>query len=257
MTQFISIETRQTVGSADADRLDRIRAAAAALDRIGRELPATWTLMRDNMSGHPRASAAGTGAGPSPWCWAHGRTIAECERDDELCAGEVITGPSDPTGTAALAGDRADRDRREMNRRLDKAAQLIREAEAIAAGYPGVATETEGAVPGPGDGFCRACWLDGQEIREVTLDAKGHPYYKGLCRRCGQWRSKLGGDPPTWFVHRLNHKQEIKPWHVRRASDQVAASNPKPGKKGRSKKARKPSGPVYEKVGAGATDTDS
>lgn len=251
MTQFISIEERHAVGSADADRLSRIRAAAASLDRLGRALPATWSLMRDNMSGQPRSASPGSSDGPAPWCWAHERSTTECERADEVCVGEILSGPSDPTGTAAVAGDRADRDRREMNRRLDKAAQLIREAEAIADGYVASAIEPEGATPGPGDGFCRSCWLDGQMMREVSVDPKGVPYYKGLCRRCGQWRAKLGGgavDLPTWFVHRLNNPQlgPITPWHQGRASEQMRQSS-KTGKK--SKKPPKPAaGPVYEKA---------
>ena len=225
--------------SAQADRLNRVRAASAALDRLVRELPGTWALMRDNLAGQPRAAAPDGRGDPVAWCWVHERTVAECDRADMACTGEVLTGPADPTGTAALQGDRTARDHRELDRRLDKLASLVAEAEAITAGYPGAAMEVEGERPGPGEHHCRLCWLDGKRIKEIDLNTKGRPYYSGLCRRCGRWRSKLGGDLPTWFVHMLNEKEPIRPWHEKRARDQIQAAQPKPGKKAKKAKSRR------------------
>lgn len=213
--------------SAQADRLTRVRAASAALDRMVRELPGTWSLMRDNLAGQPRAVSPDGGGDPVAWCWTHERTVVECDRADLACTGEVLTGPADPTGTAALQGDRTARDQRELDRRLDKIASLVAEAEAIAAGYPGAAMEVEGERPGPGEHHCRLCWLDEKTIREIETDSKGVPYYKALCRRCGRWRSKLGGDPPIWFVKLLNRKAPITPGIERKARLQVQAAQPK------------------------------
>ena len=216
MTSFISIESRRILPEAQAVRVARLRAAHDALGVLLAELPAALNLMRDCQSGHPRASLGGRGGEPVAWCWDHERTVNECDGRGLTCAGELLAGPADPTGGAAVTGDRAARDIRDVERRADKIAGLVHELGQVLAAYPVQPAEIEGVRPTPGEEHCRLCWESSEPrdrvVKLIEVRPNGKPFYKGLCRRCGRWRGLLGGDPPAWFVRRyLNGGETITP----------------------------------------------
>ena len=240
-TGWVSIDSRRVLPASDLELIARACAARDALGRLLGEAPAMLHVMRDAEAGHPRAAAADReGGAAAPWCWDHERTTPECERLGLLCVGEVLDGPSDPTGTAAVGGDRvgamATADLRLVRHQLRALAQAVEAIDALSAAYPTQSDVPDGEPAGPGEGNCRLCWLDGQRIKPIETDAKGARVYKDLCRRCGRWRHRLGGDPPQWLVNRLNRGDRISPALAERAAAQVAERSPKKGKKSKAKK---------------------
>jgi len=235
--RWTSIDTRRVVPSAELELLGHARSASHVLGRLVVEAPAVLHGMRDAMAGQPRAASAERVPSPVPWCWDHERTIVDCRRADELCEGEVLAGPADPTGTAAAGGDLADRHYRDFKRRLQAVARMVAELDALAAMYPANALTDESQPAGPGPKHCRLCWADGQRMKEIETDSKGNPFYKGLCRRCGRWRAILGGyaDPPQWFIVRLNRGDNITAGIEAKARAQMLASAPKKTKAKKTK----------------------
>ena len=72
--------------------------------------------IEDNLAGQPRAQSYDTSTGSgSVWCWTHEREAAVCHRNDEMCDGEAMA-TIDPTGEAAVSGDKARADQTELAR---------------------------------------------------------------------------------------------------------------------------------------------
>lgn len=46
------------------------------------------------------------------------------------------------------------------------------------------------------EGLCVNCWLDDQYLQEIQLQPSGVPFYKNLCRGCGEWKAAHGKVPP-------------------------------------------------------------
>lgn len=109
-----------------ADLLTRI---AANLTTRGTDGLGVLDRIRDSLAGHPRAASYDQARpGPRPWCWVHERDLARCQRDGLLCSGEIIE-VHDPTGEAAISGDPAAADLKNLAR---LAGHIRRDVEAVA-----------------------------------------------------------------------------------------------------------------------------
>lgn len=119
---------------------------------------------------------------------------------------------SDPTGDRAVKPDPASRDLAELDKRLRRARGDIAVVTAIfqrhqAARTPGqikdVRIVAEGELdPGHGDEWCsshlRVAVLEPVETRKSGEHA-GKPYYKGMCRQCGELLAGLKSKYPKRF----------------------------------------------------------
>ena len=204
---WISIDSRRVLSSADEELVGQVAAMHQDLDRLHRVMPATLHLLRDSMSGQPGSG----GGGRPPWCWVHEREVRQCVEAGEFCRGEAIAGPSDVVGESAIRRDHAAEHRRALVRRVESARRELAEVVAIMAMYPAAPLRDDEEDPTPGEDLCRSCWKDNQYPQLIqTRPSNGKPYYRGLCRWCGQMRKAIGGDffdpsdpigdPPTWLV---------------------------------------------------------
>lgn len=206
-TRWVSIESRRVVSAAEEEAIVRAGEAVDALARLLLRMPATLQLVRQAQGG----SGAG---GRELWCWGHERAVAICHRSGESCDGELLEGPADPTGTAAVSGDVSARHHREILRHLRHMAVTVQELDQIAGLYEPNAVTDETQRPGPDPhNHCRSCWAADETITIIERRDNGQAYYQGLCRRCGRWRSMLGGrvDLPKWFVELLHAGERITP----------------------------------------------
>lgn len=227
-------EGRQVLHARDEELVGRVGDLAKAADRLHRALPGTLSVMRDNMAGQPRSSSGQGDGEPARWCEEHEQGTSRCDADGHVCEGVVSTGPSDPVGEAAMAPDRAQRDHDDLIRRLEVAFRTMHEAVSIAASYPTQAAPLEDAEPSPGDEWCRCCWKDGKYCEPVTVRrATGQPYYRGLCRWCGDMAKQLRQEPPTWMVAKRHRGERISPGDIERATKAPASNKPKGKRKRR------------------------
>lgn len=227
--RWVSIETRQVLASADLEMVVEAGKAVEVLDRVVRAAAGTLTLMRQ-LGGAPSREPA------VAWCETHEQYVTRCRSDGSLCNGVMRSGPADPTGTAATGPDPVERDRREMARMLAHLVVMARALDVIDRRYTGTAMVDEAQHAGPGPDNCRCCWSADQLVAPVSVNSKGQVRYKGLCRRCGQWRSVLGGvDPPSWMVRKAIYKETISGADWDRAREQTAPLR----KKAKKRKGRK------------------
>lgn len=206
---WVSIESRLALSAQDEEIVRHLAAASMALADLTARFPAVLHLLRDDAAGQPRSGLGRSSGDQDPWCWAHERPTSRCLAEFGWpCAGELSSGPSDPTGSAAVAGDRASIDRLEFGRDVQKLAQLVDRMVKRSATYPTLAVEMDTVDAGPGEEWCRVCWKDNKHCTPVTLKPGTRtPFYRGLCRWCGQTRREIGGDPPTWLVA-MRHRGE-------------------------------------------------
>lgn len=62
--------------------------------------------------------------------------------------------------------------------------------------------------------WCRNCYLDGQYHEPVGRDPKGHAYYDGLCKWCGQFQSEHGWLPTVKLLRRRHQGQRVLVTHI-------------------------------------------
>lgn len=231
MTQtWHPIDTRRVLPAADLALVTRWGEALMAGDRIHLELPAIMHLIRDAMAGHPQAAHAGERGSPRAWCWAHERTVDMCLADGSLCTGEIVAAHSDPTGTAAVSGDRAAADLADLRRLVEMHCRLMDQLHAIATRYPAQAQTRADVEAQPGEDWCRSCWRDRKYHEPVGRKATGVPYYRGLCRWCGQLARDLGVVlPPLELVERKHRGERITEGMV--AEAKAAAKAKRKGRK--------------------------
>jgi hypothetical protein len=78
------------------------------------------------------------------------------------------------------------------------------------------------------DGWCGHCWTDDQFLEPIALRPSiapipSRPYYRGLCRWCGAFKSEHGALPPISLL-RLHHRQKpITEADVEKALGKVSA----------------------------------
>jgi hypothetical protein len=46
------------------------------------------------------------------------------------------------------------------------------------------------------DGWCTSCWRDDQYLVPIALQKSGVPFYRDLCRACGEWKAEHRQLPP-------------------------------------------------------------
>lgn len=227
--RWVSIESRQVLSAADLDLVVSARHAVDVLDRVVRSAAGTLSAMR-------QLGGASTVEPTVPWCERHEQSVSRCRSSGSLCDGVLRSGPADPTGTAATGTDPVSRDRRDLVRMLTHVAVLARNLDLIDGRWCGVAAVDESQRPGPGEENCRCCWSADQLVTPVSVDGQGRARYRGLCRRCGQWRSTLGGvDPPSWLVRKAIYKETITAGDWALAREQTA---PERKKRRRSKRGK-------------------
>ena len=225
------IDSRRVMSAADQALVTRWGEALMAGDRIHLELPALMHLMRDAMAGQPQAAHAGERGTPSAWCWAHERTVDACHRDDLLCSGEVTASHSDPAGNAAVSGDRAAADLRDVRRLVELHCRIVDQLHAVASRYPAHPEPRTDIEATPGEDWCRSCWRDGKYHEPIGQRANGQPYYRGLCRWCGQLAKTIGAAlPPLDLVERKHRGERITDGMV-----EAAKTDTKRKAKGRKK----------------------
>lgn len=194
------VDTRRLLPAADLALVTLDGEASTAHDRQHLELPATMHLMRDAMAGQPRAASYTPPSGPSS------------DRDDPGAAdGEVATGHHDPTGDAAISGDRAAKDLRRLRFLVDQRVRITMELDALIASYPTQHQQSADVEPTPGEDWCLACWKDAKYHSPVALHPDGRRRFKGLCRWCGEFKAANGFEPPTKLLevkHRGEHVTE-------------------------------------------------
>lgn len=233
--QWVSIESRLVVSAQDQAAVEQLDGAVAALSSLARRFPSLLHLIRDDRAGQPRSGLAAPSGHQDPWCWDHERPASQCIEDSGWpCSGELLAGPSDPTGTAAVSGDRAAGDHRALLAEVTKLTDLVDRLVRRAAMYPAQAVERESVEAGPGDEWCRSCWKDSKYCTPVTIKpGTSTPFYRGLCRWCGQTAKEIGGDPPTWLLEVRHRGDRINQGHIDKAKAELTAR--KKAKKARSK----------------------
>lgn len=230
--RWVSIESRQVLSGADLDLVVTARHAVEVLDRVVRSAAGTLSLMRQ-LGGAPSVEPL------VPWCERHEQSVSRCRASGLLCDGVMRSGPADPTGTAATGTDPTATDRRAMVRLLTHVAVIARDLDAIDSRYCGAPSVDETQRPGPGEENCRCCWAADQLVTPVSVDGQGRARYRGLCRRCGQWRSTLGGvDPPAWLVRKAIYKEPITAadWGLAREQTAPARKKHRRSKRGKTRK---------------------
>lgn len=237
MSQWISIESRRHLALGDQELVLQFVDEVEQARQLAARLPAVLRVMRDDMAGHPRAASTGRGDGPPPWCWEHERSTLECDRAGLVCAGEVIAGPSDPTGSAAVIGDRAAENMRLLRREVEQLQLLLHRVVKLTAPYPTEHLEREFVEATPGDEWCRSCWRDDKHCEPITRKPNGRPYYDGLCKWCGSFRAEHGCNPPVVLLQRRHRGEVIRSTMVAQALKEARSESAKP----RSKKGRKAS----------------
>jgi hypothetical protein len=228
---WISTESRQHLAEGDQELVLQLADEIEQARQLSLKLPAVLHVMRDGMSGQPQAPRRGSGDGPSAWCWTHERTTVECDREGLLCTGELLAGPSDPTGNAAVGGDRAAGDYRRLRREVEQLQVLLSRMVKTTAPYAVEHLTSEILVPTAGDDWCRSCWKDNKYCEPVSRRPNGSAWYKGLCRWCGQASKELGGEPPTWLVERRHRGDRVTAGMMERARLEIHARGKKKGKR--------------------------
>lgn len=46
------------------------------------------------------------------------------------------------------------------------------------------------------EGWCVSCWRNDRKCEPIAKRPTGEPYYKDLCRGCGEWKAEHGQVPP-------------------------------------------------------------
>lgn len=60
------------------------------------------------------------------------------------------------------------------------------------------------------DGWCISCWKDEQHLTKITTRPSGEPWYKDLCRPCGQYKAENGELPPLDVLRQRHGKSKPK-----------------------------------------------
>lgn len=163
-----------------------LTAAASDVLRALSVIDARLAVIRDAQRGQPGAQRFGdirsTGRTVC-WCDEHECDVQDCHEADRFCAGQTIP-LQDPTGEAAMQGDRA----RDDLRRLEKLAEsLAKNADQFVRvlGY-----WQDGAVVNDkaGIGECMDCkrYADGRKLRLSTYKTTGEP----VCPSCRARRDR-------------------------------------------------------------------
>jgi len=220
---FVGIDSRGVPTKREEEVIIRLGRALPESDRLQRRLAATLSVIRDNMAGHPRGASGDVDPRARLICSVHERPLVKCdELEDTECKGEYGLERSDPTGSAASGFDVADRDRKELLARIDRACQLLEEAVQIAARYPVHPTQLEDVTPSPGEEWCRSCWKDDKYCEPITMKkGTNTPYHRGLCKWCGDRAKELGGDPPTWMVTKRHRGERVSSADMERAKQWI------------------------------------
>lgn len=240
-----SIEAHH-LSAADRELLDRVATLERHAHRTRLILPAALAAMRSGMAGQPKSATYGApdqvdaddDRDPRAllWCFDHERTADQCDvpRIDEEgvvlsgCPGVKLTGPSDPTGSAALGSDTASHARQQLARELTKSFTAMDAVEAILAAWPVVPSMVEDAEPSPGEDWCVICWKDDRYCEPITTRrGSGQPYYRDRCRWCGDMTKLLGGDPPSWMVARRHRGERISQAEIAKATREKPGKNKK------------------------------
>jgi hypothetical protein len=229
--KWISIESRRVLSLNDQELVLQLLDGIEQARQIAERLPAILHVMRDYMAGQPQGSRLG-GDGPAPWCWAHERTTVECDREGLLCDGELVAGPGDPTGNAAVTGDRASGDYRRLRREAELLQVQLGRLVKLTAAYPVEHLEREFVEPSPGEEWCRSCWRDDRYCEPIARKANGKAYYAGLCKWCGSFRSEHDVNPPVELLQARHRGERITAPKIRAALAAAAKS------KGRRQSAR-------------------
>jgi len=190
----------------DRETIELVKITLRSLLRAARGLDERLEMMRNGLAGQPRAAHYDgdviTGGRNVTWCWLHERDVYSCHAARLLCAGESIT-VADPTGEAAVNGDRVARDRREIDKHvaaLDAHAQAL---DALLSAYTARAATSDER---------RAAAADGQPGCQSCARTKGindQPRYEPLKVRSSRVKGKLGSPMALcgWcytFVLRVN-----------------------------------------------------
>ena len=117
---FVGIDSRGVPTKHEEQVIVRLGHAVHGADRLQRRLAATLSVIRDNMAGHPRGASGDVAERARLICTVHERPLVKCdELEDEECKGEYGLDRSDPTGSAAIGYDVAEKDRAGLlNRQL-------------------------------------------------------------------------------------------------------------------------------------------
>lgn len=186
----------------EARAIGNARMALAALAPYLAELEAHLEVARRCMAGQPRAASYD---GPSQ--------------------APGASGPSDPTGTAALLRDSAAADLAAILRHLGTLAHTADALGRHLAAYPVRAAEVAEA-DGPGGAWCASCWRDDRHHEPVTLSPAGIAYYGGLCRWCGLFRATWGTLPPVAILRDRHQGRRISEAAIRSALAAQAGRKP-------------------------------
>ena len=223
------VDTRRLLPAADLALVTLDGEASTAHDRQHLELPATMHLMRDAMAGQPRAASYTPPSGPSS------------DRDDPGAAdGEVATGHHDPTGDAAISGDRAAKDLRRLRFLVDQRVRITMELDALIASYPTQHQQSADVEPTPGEDWCLACWKDAKYHSPVALRPNGLPRFKGLCRWCGEFKAVNRFEPPTWLLALRHQGERITEGMVDQAREEHRRLHPPKAAEGKRRKLPQP-----------------
>lgn len=130
---WTSAHDNNVLSAPDQRAIDQLDATIKALGKIRAAWPKAARVLRDAQAGAPRAQSydgIGRSTG-SAWCWTHLRDHRECKTDNDCdtqtCRVETIA-VHDPTGEAAMTGDRAANTANELRK---QAARIVRHVDTL------------------------------------------------------------------------------------------------------------------------------
>lgn len=71
------------------------------------------------------------------------------------------------------------------------------------------------------DGWCTSCFRDNGHLHPIALTAAGVPFYRGLCRWCGEFKAKNGTLPPLELLIPHHEGRRVTVPMVQRAMARV------------------------------------
>lgn len=169
-------------------------------------LEASLELIHDSLHGHPQAARYDDQRRTRLWCFTHERNHTRCEHDGLPCGGTPIT-TTDPTGDAATTTDQAATAQHDIDRRITTLATFSRALLDELTRWQPPSTDMQHPDPTSAtapDGWCTSCWRDNRTHEPITTRPDGTPYYTGLCRFCGGFRTEYRQLPPLAIL-RLRH----------------------------------------------------
>lgn len=169
---------------ADADlAAERLTRVAVAIGSVGDDGLTPLQRITFELADGIKAAAYDRESTSTPmWCWRHERTLDACHREALLCTGERDDGISDPTGTAALEGDRAAQNRRDLVRHLSAITAAVDAVERILGHYPGPRASSL-FDQAEADG-CQSCARAGVHSDPVTRREVSPGVEWRLCKWC-------------------------------------------------------------------------